>query len=68
MPRPKSDLEPILVRLSPDHLAKLEAIAQREGLVASAGKTVGSPDRSQAIRFAIELAAKPQRKKQGNPI
>lgn len=65
MPRPPSDLQQFQVRLSPTDLARLDRIAKTLGLVNQAGTSVGTPNRSEAIRQAIHaLIEKLQRSPQ----
>lgn len=67
MPRPKSDRLPRMFRLSDDHVDKLKAIADRDGLRVSAGPTVGEPDTTAAIISLIEGAPDPRKKLLKNP-
>ncbi len=56
MPRPPSDLVSVHFRLSPADLARLDAYAVALGLRVEAGKFVGEPDRSAALRSLIREA------------
>lgn len=57
MPRPASDLQKVNFRLGPDDLDALDRIAEALGLVVQAGQWKGRPDRTEALRRAIEMMA-----------
>jgi hypothetical protein len=56
MPRPKSDLKPTTVELGPSDIERANRIAARLNLVNAAGSEVGKPNRSAAIRAALQIA------------
>jgi hypothetical protein len=63
MPRPKSDLRSISLYLSPLDRERAERIAERLELFVSNGPSMGKPDRSAAIRAALEIADRETAKK-----
>jgi hypothetical protein len=54
MPRPKSDIKKVNLYLGAAHMEALTRIAVGLNLINRAGSTCGQPDRTKAVRAAIE--------------